>query len=250
MRAEPPPAMADPVFVLIPAYNAAATLPSVFARFPPKARARIRRYVVVNDGSRDETSAVVRRLQQTWPALELLEHPVNRGYGEAMKTLLAYALREGAATAIVIHADGQYSPERIPAILEIFDRNEADIVQGSRMTAGGNAFGTMPFYRFVANRCLTALENAVIGLGLAEYHSGYMCYNRRALETIPFQRLSSSFDFDLEMLVMARVRGLRVREIPIPTIYAGEKSYLNPVRYGMDVLRVVWRYWRGHYHAL
>lgn len=242
--------MAGPVFVLIPAYNAASTLPSVFGRIPPEARARMERYVVVNDGSRDETSAVVRRLQRDWPGLELLEHPVNRGYGEALKTLLRFALREGAGVAIVLHADGQYSPERIPAILELFDRDEADIVQGSRMAAGGNAFGTMPLYKFIANKCLTALENAVIGLGLAEYHSGYMCYNRRALETIPFERLASSFDFDLEMLVMARVKGLRVREITIPTIYAGEKSHLNPIRYGFDVLGVVWRYRRGHYHRL
>jgi hypothetical protein len=77
-----------------------------------------------------------------------------------------------------------------------------------------------------------------------------MAYSRRAMETIPFEKLSGSFDFDLEMLVLARVKGLRVKEIPIPTIYAGEKSHLNPVRYGFDVLRVVWEFKRGRYHAL
>lgn len=242
--------MVDRVFVIMPAYNAARTMEGVFARVPDEARRRIERYVVVNDGSQDDTAAVVRRLQKDWPALELLEHPTNRGYGEAEKTLLSHALKEGARVAILLHSDGQYSPEKIPEILDVFDRDEADIVQGSRMAGGGNALGTMPLYKYVANRCLTAIENWAFGLNLAEYHSGYMIYNRKAMETIPFRRLSNSFDFDLEMLVLARVKGLRVREIPIPTIYAGEKSHLNPIRYGFDVLGVVWDYKRGKYHRL
>lgn len=242
--------MVERVFTVIPAYNAAGTIEQVFQRIPEDARRRIRRYVVVNDGSRDQTSDVVRRLMNDWPSLALLEHPVNRGYGEAGKTLLSYALQEGAEVAIVLHSDGQYSPEKIPDILSVFDRDEADIVQGSRMARGGNAFGRMPLYKYIANKCLTAIENWAFGLGLSEYHSGYMAYNRKALETIPFQRFSGSFDFDLEMLVMARVKGLRVREIPIPTIYAGEKSYLNPIRYGFDVLGTVWDFKRGKYHRL
>jgi hypothetical protein len=56
------------------------------------------------------------------------------------------------------------------------------------------------------------------------------------METIPFEKLSSSFDFDLEMMVLAKVEGLRIAEIAIPTIYAGEKSHLNPIKYGFDVL--------------
>lgn len=242
--------MVERIFVVIPAYNAARTIEQVFRRIPEEARRRIQRYAVVNDGSRDETSDVVRRMMRDWPSLVLLEHPANRGYGEAGKTLLSYALQEGAEVAIVLHSDGQYSPEKIPDILSIFDRDEADIVQGSRMARPGNAFGAMPLYKFIANKCLSAIENWAFQLDLAEYHSGYMSYNRRALEAIPFRRLSGSFDFDLEMLVMARVKGLRVREIPIPTIYAGEKSYLNPIRYGLDVLGTVWDFKRGKYHRL
>ena len=64
------------------------------------------------------------------------------------------------------------------------------------------------------------------------------------------EKLSNWFDFDLEMLVLARVRGLRIAEVAIPTIYAGEKSHLNPVRYGFDVLSVVRDYRRGKYHSM
>jgi len=239
--------MVENVFVLMPAYNAGATIEKVFARIPPEARARIRRYVVVDDGSKDDTAEAIARLRPRFPNLVPLTHPVNRGYGEAEKTLLRYALREGADVGIVLHSDGQYSPEKIPELLRPFDEGAADIVQGSRMLDGGALRGGMPLYKFLSNKALTAIENWSFGLKLAEYHSGYMLYSRKALQTIDFEQLSASFDFDLEMLVLAHVNALRIAEIAIPTIYAGEKSHLNPIKYGLDVLNVVWKYRRGRY---
>jgi glycosyltransferase involved in cell wall biosynthesis len=242
--------MVENVFVLMPAYNAGATVEKVFERLPREAKRRIRRYVAVNDGSKDDTAAALARLEKTFPNLVVLNHETNRGYGEAEKTLLRYALREGADVGILLHSDGQYSPEKIPELLEPFDNDTADMVQGSRMLNSGALRGNMPFYKFVSNKLLTAIENWAFGMKLAEYHSGYMVYSRKALQAIPFEKLSKSFDFDLEMIVLARVKGLRIAEIAIPTIYAGEKSHLNPIRYGLDVLSVVRDYRRGKYHAM
>jgi glycosyltransferase involved in cell wall biosynthesis len=242
--------MVENVFVLMPAYNAGATIEKVFARIPPEAAQRIRRYVVVNDGSRDDTAAALSRLEQAISNLVVLNHPANRGYGETEKTLLRYALQEGAEVGVLLHSDGQYSPEKIVELLEPFDRGTADMVQGSRMLGGGALRGGMPLYKFLSNKLLTAIENWAFGMRLAEYHSGYMLYSRKALETIPFEKLSRSFDFDLEMIVLAKVKGLRIAEIAIPTIYAGEKSHLNPIAYGFDVLSIVREYKRGKYHAM
>jgi glycosyltransferase involved in cell wall biosynthesis len=242
--------MVEQIFVLMPAYNAAATIENVFARIPSEARKRIRRYFVVDDGSTDGTLAVLDCLRSEFPTLTVLRHETNRGYGEAEKTLLRTAMREGVEVGVLLHSDGQYSPEKILELLEPFDRAAADIVQGSRMLGGGALRGGMPLYKFAANKALTAIENWAFQMKMAEYHSGYMLYSRKALETIPFERLSASFDFDLEMLVLARAKGLRIAEVAIPTIYAGEKSHLNPVKYGLDVLSVVWAYKRGKYHAM
>jgi glycosyltransferase involved in cell wall biosynthesis len=203
--------MVENVFVLIPAYNAGATVEKVFARIPPEAKQRILRYVAVDDGSKDDTAAALARLQTEFPNLVVLTHETNRGYGEAEKTLLRYALREGADAGVLLHSDGQYSPEKIPELLDPLDRDAADLVQGSRMLGGGALRGGMPFYKFLANKALTAIENWAFGLKLAEYHSGYMLYSRKTLEAIPFEKLSGSFDFDLEMMVLARVKGLRIR---------------------------------------
>jgi len=242
--------MVSNVFVLIPAYNAGATIDRVFARIADHAKERIRRYVVVNDGSTDDTRAVLERLKATHTNLVILEHAHNRGYGAAEKTLLSYALNERADVGIILHADGQYSPESIPQLLIPFDRDTADLVQGSRMLSGGAFRGGMPLYKLIANKCLTAIENLAFGMKLAEYHSGYMLYSRKTIASIPFQKLSDSFDFDLEMIVMARVKGLRIAEVPIPTIYADEVSHLKPVQYGLRVLSVVWSYRCGKYARL
>jgi hypothetical protein len=95
------------------------------------------------------------------------------------------------------------------------------------------------------------MENRVFGLGLAEYHSGYMLYRRAALEAIPFRSFAPrGFVFDQEMLVTARILGLRVVDLPIPTRYTGERSYLRPIPYGIAVLKLIGRYVRGDYHRL
>ena len=238
------------IVVIMPAYNAGATIEKVFARIPAQARERIAQYAVVDDGSTDDTAAAVERLQQQYAGLVALKHSVNKGYGAAEKTLLTFALGAGADVAVLLHSDGQYSPEKIPDLLRPFDEDTADLVQGSRLLGGGALQGRMPLYKFVANKALTAIENRAFGLKLAEYHSGYMLYSRKALEAIPFHKLSDSFDFDLEMIVMARVKNLRIMELPIPTIYADEVSHLRPIHYGLRVLSVVRAYKQGKYHAL
>lgn len=238
------------IHVLIPAYNAGATLERVLARVPALVRPRIAKYVVVNDGSTDHTAAVLKRLSGECANLEVLTHTVNRGYGAALKTLFDAAVADRAPLSVVLHADGQYSPEKIPELLEPFDKDQADVVQGSRILGGGALAGGMPYYKFMANKCLTAIENHGFGMRLAEYHSGYLAYRLETLLDIPYRQLSDSFDFDLEMMVCSQVLGLRLVEVPIPTFYGDEISYLNPVNYGFDVLRVVWKYRRKFYHGL
>jgi len=242
--------MVENVFVLMPAYNAGKTIEKVFARIPAEALRRITKFVAVNDGSKDDTLAALDRLRTRYPNLVVLNHETNRGYGEAEKTLLRYAVKHGAGAAILLHSDGQYSPEKIPELLEPLDSGTADMVQGSRMLDGGALRGGMPLYKYVANKALTAIENVAFRQRLAEYHSGYMLYSRRAMREIPWERLSNSFDFDLEMMVLAMVKGMRIAQVAIPTIYAGEKSHVNSIKYGFDVLSVVWNYKRGKYDKL
>lgn len=237
--------------IVMPAYNAGKTIEHVFARIPAAVHPHVVHYIVVNDGSTDDTAEALARLQQRLANLVVLDHKVNRGYGVAEKTLLQYAAGTEAEIIVLLHADGQYAPEEIPRLVEPFDKQHADVVQGSRMMHGRAALhGGMPLYKYVANRFLTAVENLAFGLRMAEYHSGYMLYSQRALHAVPFEKLSDNFCFDQEMLVMAKIKGLKIVQLPIPTHYGDEVSHLKPIRYGLNVLSLVWSYKRGYYHAL
>jgi glycosyltransferase involved in cell wall biosynthesis len=235
------------VAVVIPAYQAARHLAGVVARVQAAGVPDLRHIVIVNDGSRDDTGAVAAQLAARHPEITHVERAHNGGYGAAMKDGLAAARDRGADVVACVHADGQYSPEVLPALLQDLGRGGLDLLQGSRIAGGAALAGGMPRYKYVANALLNRIENLTLGLGLTDYHSGYLIHGPRVLAQVPFARLSDSFDFDLEVIASARARGLHVGEAPIPTHYGDEVSHLHPIGYGLRVLRVLWRYQRGHY---
>lgn len=236
--------------IVVPAYNAARHLRGVVERIIAAAPAGLTAIVIVDDGSRDETLALARTLGTDHPLVTVVARPRNGGYGAAMKDGLAAARAGGADVVGGVHADGQYSPEALAHLLTELGRRQLDLLQGSRIAAAGARgarAGGMPRYKIAGNWALNQLERRVLRLPLTDFHSGYLIYGARALNTIEFSRLSDSFDFDMEVIASARSRGLAIGEAPIPTHYGDEVSYLNPVTYGLRVLRVMWRFKRGVY---
>jgi glycosyltransferase involved in cell wall biosynthesis len=234
--------------IFIPAYNAARTLPAVFDRIPSELWPRIQALFVIDDGSVDDTAAVARRLAAQRP-VEVVSFASNQGYGSAVREGLRRCTATGADYIACLHADGQYPPEKLPEFLDYMAERGVDVLQGSRHKDGTALRGGMPYYKYVAGKVLTWLENRTFGLTMTDYHSGFLVYSRRAAQAIPFDELSHYFDFDLEVIACARARGLVVDELAIPTRYADEKSHLNPIRYGLRCLRVMGRYKLGRYHA-
>ncbi len=234
------------VFIFIPAYNAAATLPDVIGRIPQSLWPRLS-VTVIDDGSSDDTSGIVLNLINEYPSLKLEKLEVNGGYGGAVKRGLTLAGKSGADFAVCVHADGQYPPEKVPEFIDYMIMSKTGILQGSRHKGGGALKGGMPFYKYIAGKALSWLENRTFKLQMTDYHSGFMFYSRQALDSIQFQKLSGSFDFDLEVIASACSKGLKVEELAIPTRYADEKSYLNPITYGLRVLGVLIRYRLGVY---
>ena len=244
------------IWVVVPAFNAARHLGDVVRRLRAANPRGLAGIVIVDDGSKDDTAAVARALtmatsratSQSSPApVTLVVHDRNSGYGAAMKTGLQVAREAGATIAASVHADGQYSPEALAGLIAALNERKLDLVQGSRIAGGAALSGGMPFYKYACNWALNKMERRVFTLPMSDFHSGYLVYGRRALAALPFARLSNSFDFDMEVIASARARGMAVGEAPIPTRYADEISHLNPLTYGMRVLRVMWRFKRGVY---
>ncbi len=233
--------------VFVPAYNVGAFLEETIERIPAPAWELIRGLWIVDDGSRDNTAEVADAIAARRGNVDVCRFERNRGYGAVVRKGIALCQEAGCEAAVCLHGDGQYAPEKLPEMLATMRVSDCDILQGSRIASGTALSGGMPVYKYIAGRMLTALENTVFGLRLTDYHSGYLCYGARAMSAIPFERLSGSFDFDLEVIASARARGMRIAEIPVPTRYAGETSNLNPITYGLRVLRVVARYALGRY---
>jgi len=225
------------VLVVLPAYNAARTLAQTIADVSPGV---VDGFLLVDDASRDETVKVAEEL-----SIPYVVHPKNRGYGGNQKTCYTEALKRGADIVVMLHPDYQYSPKLIGAMAWMIASGEYDVVLASRILGVGALKGGMPFYKYVANRVLTFLENVLLGLKLSEYHTGYRAFSRDVLETLPLAENSDDFVFDNEMLAQAAMWDFRMGEISCPTKYFPEASSINfrrSVVYGLGVLGVAFNY--------
>jgi glycosyltransferase involved in cell wall biosynthesis len=227
------------IVVVMPAYNAARTLRQTYDEV--MAQRIVDLVIVVDDASRDDTVAVARQLE----GVQVEVHPMNRGYGGNQKTCYRLALAAGADIVIMIHPDYQYTPQLIPAMAAMVASGLYPCVLGSRILGGGALRGGMPVWKYVANRCLTLVENVSLGAKLSEYHTGYRAFARTLLERLPLERNSDDFVFDNQML--AQILWLRepIGEVTCPAKYQPEASSINfrrSVRYGFGCLATAARF--------
>jgi len=224
--------------VVMPAYNAAATLEKTFRDIPAGAAAGI---ILVDDASSDATVAIARNL-----GITVICHDGNRGYGANQKTCYDEALKRGADMVVMIHPDYQYDARIIPHVLGFLENGICDVMIGSRIRTRRETLQCgMPLYKYISNRMLTLIENIVLGQNLGDFHSGFRAYTRTVLETIPYHHNSNDFVFDSEFLAQAAFFGFRIGDVPIPTRYFPEASSINlrrSITYGVQTLLVLGKY--------
>src|SRR5260370_38247468 len=150
--------MAGPrVVVVMPAYNAGRTLRMTYQELPKDSVSLV---ILVDDGSSDATLDIAREL-----GLEIFVHDQNYGYGANQKRCYTEALRAEADIVVMVHPDYQYDPRLLPTIIAPILDGRADLVLGSRLQGGHSAIAQgMPWWKSVANRFLTWVENRAFGL--------------------------------------------------------------------------------------
>ena len=193
--------------------------------------------VLCDDLSDDETVKIARKIGIT----HIIAHEENKGYGGNQKSLYQKALDLEGDIVIMLHPDYQYTPKLIPSFINIIGEGLYPVVLGSRILGKGALKGGMPYYKYVANRFLTLVQNILINQKLSEYHTGYRAFSREVLESIDFMNNSDDFIFDNQMISQIVYHGYEIAEVTCPTKYFEEASSINfkrSMKYGLGVLWV------------
>lgn len=226
------------VIIVMPAYNAAATLEKTVKDIPQGFADEI---ILVDDSSKDDTVRIAKSL-----GLTVIVHDRNLGYGANQKTCYDEALRRHAEIIIMIHPDYQYDSSLAPLFADIIEKGVCDIILGSRVRTREECLDSgMPLYKYISNRFLTILENLTTGQNLSEWHTGYRAYSRKVLETIPYHKNSNDFVFDAQFLIQAAYFGFRIGDLPVPCRYMGEASSINLSRsivYGIGTVKTLFQF--------
>jgi len=218
------------VVVVMPAYNASATLRRTWEEV--RSQDCVDEIIVVDDASSDPTVEIAEGLE----GVRVHRHAQNLGYGGNQKTCYRLALEAGGDIVIMVHPDYQYTPKLIPAMTSMIGNGLYHCVIASRILGGCALRGGMPLWRYVSNRALTLVENLLLGAKLSEYHTGYRAYSRDLLERLPLDANSDDFVFDNQVLAQIVWMGYVVAEVSCPTRYFAEASSINfvrSVRYGL-----------------
>jgi glycosyltransferase involved in cell wall biosynthesis len=221
------------IIVVMPAYNAAKTLQMTYEEV--MAQGIVDLVILVDDASRDETSAIAASLPHT----QVYVHNRNRGYGGNQKTCYRMALEAGGDIIIMVHPDYQYTPKLIPAMATMIGNDLYHCVLGSRILGGHALKGGMPIWKYMANRFLTLAGNILMGAKLSEYHTGYRAFSRELLEHLSLEGNSDDYVFDNQMLAQIIWQNYTIAEVSCPTKYFTEASSINlrrSIQYGFGCL--------------
>ena len=197
--------------------------------------------IVADDGSHDRTAEIGREL-----GCVVVSHPKNRGYGGAQKSGYSKALEMGADVVVLVHGDNQYDPSLTGEFVEKVRDEGYPVVTGTRMVLGDALASGMPWWKFLANKFLTGLENFAFGTNMTDFHNGFRAYSADFLRSVPFDTFSEKFDFDTDIILHAALRKVRIAEIPHTTRYREENSqmtFLKGVQYGTGIMITVGRYY-------
>lgn len=217
------------VTAVIPAYNESRRIGAVISALAPY----VQEIIVVDDGSTDETEAVA---QAAAPVATVVRHRVNLGKGAALKTGCELALRRGSECIVILDADGQHVPSEVPLLVNFIERREADFVVGTR-----RGRESMPFVAVIGNAFLSAMTSLFFGIRVSDTQSGYRAFRSTVFDQLRWR--STGYSVETEMLVNAGKHGLRVKEVPIQTIYHDRykgTTIVDGLRIFFDLIR--WRF--------
>jgi dolichol-phosphate mannosyltransferase len=196
------------ILISIPVYNEARHIDKVLSevgRFADN-------ILVIDDGSSDETPLLLAR-----HGVEVIRHAENRGYGRSMQDMFRWAHVDGFDWLITMDCDEQHEPKSIPEFMAAIERNESDVISGSRYLRSDMKMDEPPAERRKINLQLTQTLNELLNLELTDAFCGFKAYRVERLADMQFD--IDGYDFPMQFWVQAVSAGLTIEELPIRLIY-------------------------------
>lgn len=210
------------ITVGIPAFNEEKNIASIISRL----KVFTDSIIVCDDGSSDMTAKIAEDMGAI-----LVKHPKNLGYGAAIRTIFLKAKDLESDVLVTLDGDGQHQIMDVEKILKPIEKNQADIVIGSRFL---DKKSDVPKYRELGINVITKVTNVSIKNKITDAQSGLRAYSNKVLSEITPS--DSGMGISTEILIKSSSKGFRIVEVPITISYAGETSTQNPVSHGTSVL--------------
>lgn len=214
------------VWIIIPARNEEKRILPVIR----KTKKFADNVIVVDDGSNDSTRKILEKED-----VLVLKHIVNMGKGAALKTGCDYAKKHGAEILVVMDADGQHKPEDVPKLVHTLEKNNLDIVFGSRQQNK-----RMPFIFRWGNQVLSRLTQGITKVKIQDTQCGFRAFTINAYRKIRWE--ATDYTIESEMVAKVGKNHLKYKEIPIQTIYLDKykgTTIFHGLKIGFETL--LWR---------
>ena len=215
--------------VVVPAYNEAATVEQAVQQL--RNLPLTLEVIAVNDGSTDDTGAILDILQRQGLIQRVIHQPANSGKGAAVRAAVAAATGH---VIVVQDADLEYDPQELPRLVDPIRVGKADAVYGSRFQSGPRR--VLYFWHSLGNRFLTLLSNMLTDLNLTDMETCYKMVRADLFKSLPLT--SNRFGFEVELT--ARLSQARARIWEIPITYSG-RTYAEGKKIGWrDGVAALW----------
>jgi len=210
------------VAIGLPAFNEEKNIASIILQLKKKYEL----IIVCDDGSNDLTAAIAEKMGAI-----VVKHKKNLGYGGAIRSLFSKAFELECDIFVTFDSDGQHVVSEIENIIEPIQKNEADIVIGSRFLGSTK---DLPKYRKIGIKTITGLTNTLTGANITDAQSGFRAYSKKVLNEIT--PTESGMGISTEILIKSSKKQMRISEIPITINYEDNTHSQEPISHGTSVV--------------